>query len=147
MDKLFRQVSVIDREPEKYGYYDTNVGNIEYSPTNGWQWGIPNPDYWLEEISVNNSQENIAKECLSECDRQLDKWGVQNHNPLMWHAILGEEFGEVAKEVVEYSFDVSKIYRLKKMREELIQVAAVAISFVDSLDRNLLKSESEVNCD
>ncbi|MDM1294290.1 hypothetical protein HX021_08260 [Sphingobacterium sp. N143] len=98
-------------------------------------------------MSVNNSQENIAKECLSECDRQLDKWGVQNHNPLMWHAILGEEFGEVAKEVVEYSFDVSKIYRLKKMREELIQVAAVAISFVDSLDRNLLKSESEVNCD
>ncbi len=65
MDRLFRQVSVKDREPEKYGYYDTNVGNIEYSPSPGygWQYGMPYPDYWLEEIELP-SEENLTTNVL-----------------------------------------------------------------------------------
>lgn len=84
--------------------------------------------------------EKITKEALQECQRQLDKWGVQDHHPVIWNSILMEEVGEVSKEVNEFTFS-GKIDDLKKMREELIQVIAVGISFVDSLDRNFLKTE------
>lgn len=82
--------------------------------------------------------ENITKEALQECQRQIEKWGIQDHHPVVWNSILMEEVGEVSKEVNEYTFSVNK-EGLKEMREELIQVIAVGISFVDSIDRNLLK--------
>lgn len=85
--------------------------------------------------------DNILQQVFSECTRQKEKWGEQNHHPVMWNSILTEETGESAKEVNEYTFgDKSALLRL---RTELIQVAAVAVSAIDSLDRNELK-ESEV---
>lgn len=59
-----------------------------------------------------------------ERDRQDAKWGDQSHHPdLYWLAILGEEFGEVAKALLEA--DTEHIY------EELIQVAAVCVSWLE----------------
>jgi NTP pyrophosphatase (non-canonical NTP hydrolase) len=73
----------------------------------------------------------------AEKDRQLNKWGESNYSPYLWHAVLSEEVGEVAQELVNYSL-TNDIQRLKDARKELIQVAAVAISFVESMDRNEL---------
>lgn len=69
-----------------------------------------------------------VKDVVSERTKQDEKWGVQNHDPLLWNAILGEEFGEVSKAILEGD--------MKGYREELIQVAAVAIAAIESLDRN-----------
>jgi hypothetical protein len=67
-----------------------------------------------------------------ERERQDAKWGVQNHDPRYWLAILGEEFGEAAKAIVQHN-------GARKLRAELVQVAAVAIAFIESLDRNELR--------
>jgi len=67
----------------------------------------------------------------AERERQDTKWGVQNHSPLYWLAILGEEFGEAAKAAIEG--------RIAYMRTELIHVAAVAVAAIESLDRNELR--------
>ena len=61
--------------------------------------------------------------------RQDEKWGEQNHSPEVWIRILGEEFGEVCaaaneSELVDY-------------KHELIQVAAVAVAAVESLERQV----------
>lgn len=103
-----------------------------------------------------NKIEEVLKEVKSERFRQNKKWGEQNHKPIEWIAILGEEFGEVSKEALEYHFkhpvldtegekaiemvqDIAQKSRLKNYRMELIQVAAVAVQMVESLDRNELK--------
>lgn len=69
---------------------------------------------------------------LSDIDRerlrQNKKWGEQNHLPYKWMAILAEEVGEACKEVLEN--------RLEHYREELVQVAAVAVAAIESVDRN-----------
>lgn len=81
----------------------------------------------------------VLKEVYAERVAQESKWGQQNHHPVEYFAILAEEFGEVAKEVVEHNFCgdvVIKNKRLKAMREELIQTAAVAVAMVECLDRN-----------
>jgi hypothetical protein len=65
---------------------------------------------------------------LAESDAQVAKWGLQNHRPCDWTAILAEEFGELAKELLEYHFgggDGSKI------RAEAIQVATLALKIAE----------------
>ena len=69
--------------------------------------------------------EAVIQEILLERRRQDQKWGEQNHTTFKWLAILGEEFGEACTAALEYS----------NLREELIQVAAVAVVFIECLDR------------
>ena len=60
------------------------------------------------------------------------KWGEQNHDPLQWLAILTEEVGEVAQEVLRNHFGGRS---LTDYRMEMVQVAAVAVAAIESLDR------------
>jgi len=57
-----------------------------------------------------------------EVSAQRTKWGVQKHNDLKWLAILMEEVGEAAKEINEDDDS--------KLRDELIQCAAVIVSWL-----------------
>lgn len=82
--------------------------------------------------------DDVLQEVLSERKFQDKKWGVsRDQNPLEWFAILGEEFGEVAKNTVDANWapglDVTKT-ELLALRKELIQVAAVAVAWVECLD-------------
>lgn len=70
---------------------------------------------------------NVLAEVSEERGNQERTWGVQNHDPDKWYRILGEEFGEVAHALNEGD--------LVNYREELIQVAAVAVAMVESIDR------------
>ena len=96
---------------------------------------------------------NVLEEVAQERLKQNIKWGVQNHNVVEWVAILTEEVGEVAKEAVDFHFangDINpnlkagitlQMQRLMDYRKECIQVAAVAVQMVESLDRQLKKSK------
>lgn len=77
-------------------------------------------------------------EVLSERKRQEEKWGQQNHAAAFYYLILAEEVGEVAKEILE-SPGRPGDDAVNAIRAELIQVAAVAVAMVESLDRNWLK--------
>ena len=70
----------------------------------------------------------ILDDIQNERHRQDAKWGEQNHSPEKWMVILGEEYGEACRHVLEGSG--------LKYRDELIQVAAVAIAAIESLMRN-----------
>lgn len=61
-----------------------------------------------------------------EMDRQIAKFGLQNHPQEWWMAILMEEVGEASKAVLEKHFDYPNAK--DNYAEELIQIAAVAIS-------------------
>jgi NTP pyrophosphatase (non-canonical NTP hydrolase) len=70
--------------------------------------------------------ENIVADILAERERQDCKWGVCHHPTQVWLTILAEEVGEVAKAIL--------LEDTKNYREELIQVAAVALAAIESLD-------------
>lgn len=90
--------------------------------------------------------DNILNEIKEERSAQNEKWGEQNHNPVEWMAILAEEMGEASKEAVDLHFknnldralfpkDLQR-KRLKNLRQELIQTAAVTVQMIECLDRN-----------
>lgn len=76
----------------------------------------------------NLIQDQIFYEIQQERKRQDEKWGVQTHAPADWLTILGEEVGEVNKAAYEAKFCNGPIIHY---RDELIQVAAVAVSMLE----------------
>ena len=67
-----------------------------------------------------------------ECERQREKWGNQEHPDIIWHAILAEEVGEVAKAILEDDVDA--------INAELIQCAAVIVSWLMDSTRGSLET-------
>lgn len=93
--------------------------------------------------------DKIIDEIKAERERQDKKWGVQNHSPIEWIGILTEEVGEAAKEAVDYHFakvnhkgsdekliELEEGLTISNYRQELIQVAAVAVQMIECIDRN-----------
>ncbi len=74
----------------------------------------------------------IYNDIDAERDRQEVKWGPQLHSWPIWAAILGEESGEVAEACLQahWQYDGG----LEHLREELVQVAAVAVQMLEKLD-------------
>lgn len=79
---------------------------------------------------------DVYGEVKIERDRQNKTWGEQNHHPLEWLVILGEEVGEANKAALEAHFTAIKMAGdWNDYRKELIQVAAVAIAMVECFDQ------------
>lgn len=70
---------------------------------------------------------------LSERMAQDKMWGQQNHSPEKWAMILLEEFGEWSQAVMDSK---TKGSPKKNIREELVQVVAVALAMLECNDRN-----------
>lgn len=69
---------------------------------------------------------------IQERERQDEKWGEQNHDDYRWLAILVEEVGELSQCALHDEFGG---HAAGKLRQELIQVAAVAVSWLECLNR------------
>ena len=81
---------------------------------------------------MDKNTAKVLSEVGVERHVQDEKWGEQNHNPFVYLAILGEEYGESCQAMVEFLFGTGSI---TDFREELIQTAAVAVAMVECLDR------------
>ena len=82
----------------------------------------------------------VLDEVYHERDHQNAKWGEQNHNDFIWTAILGEEVGETAQQALWAHFDNDEPKgpgNANSVREELIQVAAVAVAWIECIDRRV----------
>jgi hypothetical protein len=97
----------------------------------------------------NAEFEKVAARVAEERQRQDEKFGSQRElSPLLLNAILGEEVGEVTKEVLdmgpnrEYSVNRLAEYdrvgppvtRLAEMQAELVQVAAVCFLWLEAME-------------
>ena len=101
----------------------------------------PYADYLMKGTKMKNPTTAVLAEICSERFKQDEKWGVQSHLPDKWMVILLEEVGEACKESLEaYSKVIAEVYdkrkSLDRWRQEMIQVAAVAVAAVECYDRN-----------
>lgn len=69
---------------------------------------------------------------VQERVRQHLKWGQQDHDDKTWLAILTEEVGELAQAILH---DKSGGPAAGTARDELVQVAAVAVQWLECMAR------------
>lgn len=70
---------------------------------------------------------------LGEIGRAMQKFPTWPTDPLHGVAVLGEEFGELTKAVLQATYEPEKS-SVDDVRTEAIQTAAMALRFVASLD-------------
>lgn len=75
--------------------------------------------------------ERVLHSIRLERERQDAKWGEQTHDHGVWLAVLSEEVGEAAQSFLHDRFGGSKGGTL---RGELVQVAAVAVAWIEMID-------------
>jgi len=68
-----------------------------------------------------------------EHDRQVEKWGYQNHSLFEWMTYLTEEVGESAQAISEYEYREGTAEDAIK---ELVQVAALATRMMAIMRQN-----------
>ncbi len=87
---------------------------------------------------MSDDTPGVLLEVGLERNRQDEKWGVQNHEPFGWLAILMEEVGEAAEVATQCGLGDPdpKGFTWEDWRKEMIQVAAVAVSIVECFDRH-----------
>lgn len=79
---------------------------------------------------------------IKERQRQDAKWGEQNHRPEFWSGILGEEYGELCEAINETVFDNGTSEGgYDNMFREAVHVAAVAVGFLECLQRAIQEYE------
>ena len=74
-------------------------------------------------IDLGLNEKDIDK-LLNEDQRQHIKWGIQQHDPYRWLAILVEEVGELAQAILKAEFENDITEKIEK---EAIQVATLAL--------------------
>lgn len=77
---------------------------------------------------------SVLSEVAGERVAQNRKWGDQtSHAQGTWSMILMEEVGEVCEAVLEHQHGD---WGMEGVRKELLQVAAVAVAWIQALDFN-----------
>lgn len=75
----------------------------------------------------------------NELERAVAKFPTWPTDPLHALAVLGEEFGELTKDVLQMTYEPGKT-SAENVRKEAIQTAAMALRFVASLDAYIYKA-------
>jgi NTP pyrophosphatase (non-canonical NTP hydrolase) len=79
---------------------------------------------------VNVVLDDIANEVVAA----TNKFPTWPDDPFHALAVIGEEFGELSKAIVQYTYEPEKRVTIGDVREEAVQLAAMAVRFLISLD-------------
>ena len=78
--------------------------------------------------------DEVLKEVRAEVVRACAKFPLWPDDPIHAVAILGEEFGELQKAVLQSVYEPHKS-NMQEARAEAVQAAAMAVSFITSIDK------------
>jgi hypothetical protein len=92
-----------------------------------------------EEQHAISSPSGVISSVWAELERAIAKFPTWPTDPLHALAVLGEEFGELTKDVLQMSYEPGKT-NAENVRKEAIQTAAMALRFVASLDAYIYKA-------
>jgi hypothetical protein len=91
------------------------------------RWGIQSHPHWTRTYGIVGEPLKSTDSLKSQCSYK--GMGVDGYPPLSWTDILLEEVGEAR--------DEARSKNLMLLRKELIQVAAVAASWIEAIDRGM----------
>lgn len=92
-------------------------------------------DIAVQHRNTMTAAEKVTAEIQAEIDRAVRKFPTWPTDALHALAVLGEEYGELNKAVLQLAYEPHKEgSSVAEVRKEAIQTAAMALRFVMSLD-------------
>lgn len=91
------------------------------------------------EMETKERPADVLSAVWTELSAALQKFPTWPTDPLHALAVLGEEFGELTKDVLQMTYEPGKT-NAENVRKEAIQTAAMALRFVASLDSYIYKA-------
>jgi hypothetical protein len=88
----------------------------------------------MRDLCLITATEKIMPMVFRENIRQLDKWGVQDHEPFEWLGFATEELGETAEAIGDFTFRGGLAEDVVK---EAIQTATLMLKIAE-MYQNLL---------
>lgn len=85
-------------------------------------------------VGVPRHQAVVLDDIVDERQRQDEQWGVQNHHPAYWLAILGKQVGQLGSAVLDREWYTDPDKGTAIVRAEAVQVAAVAMALIENID-------------
>ena len=82
----------------------------------------------MKDLCLETYTEKIAPKLFRENYRQLEKWGVQDHEAFEWLGFTTEELGELAEAMGEWQFRDGAAEDVVK---EAIQTATLSIKIAE----------------
>ena len=82
----------------------------------------------LTDMLLCTMQTRLLPLVFCENRRQRDKWGIQEHDPYKWMAILSEEVGELAQAILMHEYSKAPEELVVK---EAIQTATLALKVAE----------------
>lgn len=92
----------------------------------------------MRDLCLNNSQ-TLINLVQVENEAQLEKWGIQDHEPFEWLGFATEELGEISKAISEWQFRGAPSSEVVK---EAIQAATLCIKIAEMF---IAQTEQEDN--
>jgi NTP pyrophosphatase (non-canonical NTP hydrolase) len=71
---------------------------------------------------------NWKEAIRQECERQIEKWGIQDHEPETWLMYLVEEVGEIAEAIQSERVGAK---RKSEVVKEAVQAATLAVKIAE----------------
>jgi len=87
----------------------------------------------MKDKCLNN--QDIYDMVSDENDRQLEKWGVQDHHPFTWLAFTLEELGELSEAISDHLFREGTV---EDVVMEAIQTATLALKIAEMYQSTLV---------
>ncbi len=78
----------------------------------------------------------------TELEKAKNKFPLWPTDPIHAMAVLGEEFGELTKDVLQLTYEPGKTTK-ENLRIEAIQTAAMAIRFLMSIDTYMFEEQDQ----
>ena len=82
----------------------------------------------MKDLLLQTFMEKIAPLIFQENHRQLEKWGVQDHDAFQWLTFTMEELGELAEAISDWYF---RDGTSEAVVEEAIQTATLSLKIAE----------------
>lgn len=89
----------------------------------------------IDQITAEVEKATLIDQITAEVEKATLKFPTWPTDPLHALAILGEEFGELTKAMLQHTYEPHKGVTVEDIREEAIQTAAMALRLSMSLDK------------
>lgn len=119
---------------------DDPKDDLPYLNGKAWDDAEALADMCLAFLSRNRQPEaapadGILSQIAAEVDRAMAKFPTWPTDPFHALAVLGEEYGELQKAVLQFCYEKHKGVTLDDIRAEAVQTAAMAIRWISSIER------------